>query len=261
MDYPAPSSRVAGRFPAGTRADEMCRYPSGLESWRTIETLAGRHPELLSSATRAGPQVQETLLTAARHPGVFLEFSSHRPRHMARARSGWAPLLHHSRGLARDRVLFGTSTWGNPVLVGDLADECPRCLCPGGHHGMALHQRCGNAGPQRRGRRAVRADDRRTHGLSRRRPARLHSDKVYDHLLCWLRGRGITHRSVPARASSPPPGWDAAAGPSAAEGPPAPPAPPLRAQGRTLPRLRRHSRSPHLLPPTRHMRSAPTRSP
>ncbi|NED19157.1 amidohydrolase family protein [Streptomyces sp. SID9913] len=99
-------------------------HPSGLGSWRTVEALAGRHRELLLVAGHAGwPDVRETLLTAARHPGVYLEFSSHRPRHMPKPGSGWEPLLHHARGLARDRVLFGTSTWVNPGPTGPLADE------------------------------------------------------------------------------------------------------------------------------------------
>ncbi|MGW2088262.1 amidohydrolase family protein [Streptomyces sp. NPDC001880] len=99
-------------------------YPSGLGSWRTVEALAGRHRGLLLVAGHAGwPDVQETLLTTARHPGVFLEFSSHRPRHMAKPGSGWEPLLHHARGMARGRVLFGTSTWVNPGPTGPLADE------------------------------------------------------------------------------------------------------------------------------------------
>lgn len=99
-------------------------HPSGLGSWRTVETLAGRHRALLLVAGHAGwPDVQEMLLTAARHPGVFLEFSSHRPRHMSKPGSGWEPLLHHARGMARDRVMFGTSTWVNPGPTGPLADE------------------------------------------------------------------------------------------------------------------------------------------
>ncbi|MER6641795.1 hypothetical protein [Streptomyces anulatus] len=57
------------------------------------------------------------LLTTARHPGVVLEFSSHRPRHMSKPGSGWEPLLHHAR------VVFGTSTWVNPGPTGPPADE------------------------------------------------------------------------------------------------------------------------------------------
>ncbi|MEU8439391.1 amidohydrolase family protein [Streptomyces microflavus] len=106
-------------------------HPSGLGSWRTVEALAGRHRELLLVAGHAGwPDVQEMLLTAARHPGVFLEFSSHRPRHMPKPGSGWEPLLHHARGMARDRVLFGTSTWVNPGPTGSLADELAALALP-----------------------------------------------------------------------------------------------------------------------------------
>ncbi|WP_234376986.1 amidohydrolase family protein [Streptomyces sp. TP-A0356] len=100
------------------------RRATGLGSWRTLETLAARHPGLILVAGHAGwPEVTETLLTAARHPHVYLEFSSHRPRRMADPGSGWSPLLHHARTLARERTLFGTSTWVNPVPVRRLADE------------------------------------------------------------------------------------------------------------------------------------------
>ncbi|MEI7030374.1 amidohydrolase family protein [Streptomyces pratensis] len=107
------------------------RHPTGLGSWRAIEALAGRHRELLLVAGHAGwPDVRETLLTAARHPGVHLEFSSHRPRHMPKPGSGWEPLLHHARGPARDRVLFGTSTWVNPHPTRALADEVAELPLP-----------------------------------------------------------------------------------------------------------------------------------
>ncbi len=98
--------------------------PTGIGSWRTLEALAARHPRLTLVAGHAGwPDVMETLLTAARHPRVYLEFSSHRARNMASPGSGWEPLLHHARTLARHRVLFGTSTWVNPLPVGVLAAE------------------------------------------------------------------------------------------------------------------------------------------
>lgn len=98
--------------------------PTGLGSWRLVETLARRHPRLVIVAGHAGwPDVMEMLLTAARHRNVYLEFSSHRARTMPALGSGWAPLLHHARSLARHRVMFGTSAWVNPQPVGALADE------------------------------------------------------------------------------------------------------------------------------------------
>ncbi|MDX3072644.1 amidohydrolase family protein [Streptomyces sp. NPDC088354] len=119
------------------------RYPTGLGSWRTVETLASRHQDLLLVAGHAGwPDVQDMLLTAARHPGVYLEFSSHRPRRMPAPGSGWAPLLHHATSLARHRVLFGTSTWVNPVPVAVLADELTALRLPSDVTAAWLH---GNA--------------------------------------------------------------------------------------------------------------------
>lgn len=98
--------------------------PTGLGSWRAVETIAARHPDLVLVCGHAGwPDVMDTLVTAARHRHVYLEFSSHRPRRMAAPGSGWLPLLHHATSLARHRVMFGTSTWVNPTPARTLADE------------------------------------------------------------------------------------------------------------------------------------------
>lgn len=101
-------------------------------------------------------------------------------------------------------------------------------------------------------------------GPRRRRPAKLHADKGYDHdhLRRWLRSRGIAHRIARKGTSSPLSDWDVTVGCREvrvlADRMPAI-APPLRAQGGTLPRLRRHSRGPYRLPPTDQVRRGSVR--
>lgn len=73
-------------LPSRFRDRVRVRVWAGIGSRRTLEA---RHPRLTLVAGHAGrPDVMETLLTAARHPRVYLEFSSHRARNMASPGSG-----------------------------------------------------------------------------------------------------------------------------------------------------------------------------
>lgn len=93
-------------------------------------------------------------------------------------------------------------------------------------------------------------------GPRRRRPGKLHADKGYDydHLRRWLRGRGIRHRIARKGVESSQRlgrhRWVVERTVSWLVGLPTP-TPPLRTQARALPRLRRHSRNPHMPPPPR----------
>ncbi|GGW76921.1 hypothetical protein GCM10010320_68700 [Streptomyces caelestis] len=95
-------------------------------------------------------------------------------------------------------------------------------------------------------------------GPRRRRPAKLHADKGYDydHLRKWLRERRIRHRiarkGIESSTRLGRHRWVVERTVLAGRMPKA--APTLRAKGRTLPGLRRHSRSPHQLPPTHQMK-------
>ena len=92
-------------------------------TWRHVDVLAARYPQLHIVVGHAGwPWIREMTTVVMRHPNVMLEISSHRPRSMGSAGSGWEPLLHGSRTLARS-VMFGTSTWVNPVPADVLAGE------------------------------------------------------------------------------------------------------------------------------------------
>lgn len=98
--------------------------PLDISSWRQLDLLAGRYPEISIVAGHAGwPWVLETISVASRHDNVFLEISSHRAKHMSARGSGWEPLLRFGPSSMRNKVLFGTSTWVNPVPVKTLAEE------------------------------------------------------------------------------------------------------------------------------------------
>ncbi|MDQ1295987.1 MAG: uncharacterized protein QG608_3874 [Actinomycetota bacterium] len=93
-------------------------------TWRHVDVLASRYPQLHVVVGHAGwPWIREMTTIAMRHPNVMLEISSHRPRTFGLAGSGWESLLFHGpRALARS-VMFGTSTWVNPVPIGVLVEE------------------------------------------------------------------------------------------------------------------------------------------
>lgn len=98
--------------------------PLDITTWKHVDTLASRHPELRIVAGHAGwPWVLETLLCAARHENVYLEISGHRPKRMTSPGFGWEPLVQLGASSLRHRILFGTATWLSPKPVNALADE------------------------------------------------------------------------------------------------------------------------------------------
>lgn len=98
--------------------------PIDLCTWRDIDRIAVAHPDLTIVAGHGGwPWVAQMVAVAQRHPGVYIEFSSHRPERMALPGSGWEPLLLHGRGAIRGKVLFGSGSVLHPVPVSRLVDE------------------------------------------------------------------------------------------------------------------------------------------
>jgi predicted TIM-barrel fold metal-dependent hydrolase len=84
------------------------------------------------------------LMIAARHENVLLEISSHRPKNMAHPGAGWEPLLYYGRGPSRHKIMFGTSTWVNPVPIATLAAEV-RALHRGDEEAVTQDWLHGNA--------------------------------------------------------------------------------------------------------------------
>ncbi|WP_165987595.1 amidohydrolase family protein [Streptomyces sp. YIM 98790] len=118
--------------------------PMDLCTWRDLDRIAGRHPELVLVAGHAGwPWMLETVAVAQRQPGVYIDLSTHRPRRMSRPGSGFAPLLAYGGTTVRRKVLFGTGgPWVHPVGVPELAAEVRALDLPQGAAEDWLH---GNA--------------------------------------------------------------------------------------------------------------------
>lgn len=100
------------------------RLPMDWCTWRHLDVIARRHPELVVIAGHGGwPWIIEMMALCQRHRNVYLEFSTHRPRHMARAGSGWEPLFAHGATTVRDKILFGGIEWIHGLTTGTLAAE------------------------------------------------------------------------------------------------------------------------------------------
>lgn len=78
---------------------------------RGIDRIASTFPDLKIVAVHAAwPWVLDMMVVAWRHPNVYVDISTHRPRHFVVPESGWGPLLHFGSRMLADRILFG-STW------------------------------------------------------------------------------------------------------------------------------------------------------
>jgi predicted TIM-barrel fold metal-dependent hydrolase len=98
--------------------------PLDITTWRHVDTLASRYPDLRIVCGHAGwPWVLETLLVAARHDNVYLDISGHRPSRMATPGFGWEPLITLGSSSLRHRILFGTCSWLSPQPANLLATE------------------------------------------------------------------------------------------------------------------------------------------
>ncbi|WP_414642519.1 amidohydrolase family protein, partial [Actinocrinis sp.] len=119
--------------------------PADISGGRQVDHLAARYPGMTVVAGHAGwPSVLDMLAVATRHENVLLEISSHRPKHIKRPGSGWEPLLYYGRGPSRRKIMFGTSTWVNPVPCATLVAEV-RALDLGDDGGVAEDWLRGNA--------------------------------------------------------------------------------------------------------------------
>ncbi|WP_436700620.1 amidohydrolase family protein [Nocardioides sp. BYT-33-1] len=103
--------------------------PMAISGPQAIDALAVRHPRLRIVLGHGGwPWVLDAVALLQRHPHVHLEFSSHHPRTMAAAGSGWEPLFLHGSRSVRDRVLFGSTSWTHgqgPAAVVAATAELP----------------------------------------------------------------------------------------------------------------------------------------
>jgi uncharacterized protein len=83
-----------------------------------LDDVAMSFPELKIVADCGGwPWVPELIGLARRHPNVYIDTSSHRPKHLATPGSGWEMLMQFGNTLLQDRVVFasGASDLGLPI--------------------------------------------------------------------------------------------------------------------------------------------------
>ncbi|HWW58439.1 MAG TPA: amidohydrolase family protein [Sphingopyxis sp.] len=98
--------------------------PLDISHVRNIDRVATAFPDLTILIGHGGwPWISDAVAIVQRHPNVHLELSSHSPRFMGRAGSGWEPLLAQARGALRGRILFGASAWVSRLGPADLAAQ------------------------------------------------------------------------------------------------------------------------------------------
>ena len=75
-----------------------------------IDNVAVRFPDLKIIAVHGGwPWTAEMVAVAWRHPNVYIDISGVRPRYIAKAGTGWEPLLSYGDNILQDKVLWGTA--------------------------------------------------------------------------------------------------------------------------------------------------------
>jgi len=92
--------------------------PMDLARPLNLDAVAMAFPELKIVADCGGwPWVPELVGLARRHPNVYINTSSHRPKHLATPGSGWEMLMQFGNTLLQDQVVFasGASDLGMPL--------------------------------------------------------------------------------------------------------------------------------------------------
>ena len=84
--------------------------PYDLGHPRHLDQICVDFPELTLIAGLGGwPWVNEMVALVRRHPNLYMDTSSHRPRHFATPGSGWEMMLQLGNTLVQDKVLTGLS--------------------------------------------------------------------------------------------------------------------------------------------------------
>jgi len=75
-----------------------------------IDEVMVEYPDLRVCASPPGwPWVHELIGVAWRHPNLFIGLLAVRPKLLAKAHSGYEPLLHYGRTILQDKMIFGSS--------------------------------------------------------------------------------------------------------------------------------------------------------
>ncbi len=81
-----------------------------------LDNVMVRYPELRAIASPPGwPWVQELIGVAWRHPNLWIGVLAVRPKLLAKAHSGYEPLLQYGRTILQDKMVFGSAFPMMPV--------------------------------------------------------------------------------------------------------------------------------------------------
>lgn len=76
-----------------------------------LDDVAARYPDLVLIAGHAGwPWITDMVAVAQRHPGVYIDVSAYRPKHLNTPGTGWEMLRYYMQRTLQTKVLYGT-TW------------------------------------------------------------------------------------------------------------------------------------------------------
>ena len=94
---------------------------------RHVDQVACDFPELRLIAGLGGwPWVNDMVGLLRRHPNLYADTASHRPKHFATPNSGWDMFLQYGNTLLQDKIMVGLSreTFGVPyeTLIGEYED-------------------------------------------------------------------------------------------------------------------------------------------
>ena len=96
--------------------------PYDLGHPRHLDQICVDFPELTLIAGLGGwPWVTDMVALIRRHPNLYMDTSSHRPKHFGTRGSGWEMLMQFGNTLCQDKVLTGLS-WGGGSAGGDSYD-------------------------------------------------------------------------------------------------------------------------------------------
>ncbi|MGC9445605.1 amidohydrolase family protein [Cereibacter johrii] len=90
--------------------------PMSLGRPEYLDNVMVRFPELRAVASPPGwPWVQELIGVAWRHPNLSIGILAVRPKLLAKAHSGYEPLLQYGRTLLKEKIIFGSAFPMMPV--------------------------------------------------------------------------------------------------------------------------------------------------
>jgi predicted TIM-barrel fold metal-dependent hydrolase len=126
---PASDRRYYPMYAKAVELDVPCRVystmnygtdrPYDLGHPRHLDQICVDFPELKLIAGLGGwPWVNDMVALIRRHPNLYMDTSSHRPKHFGTKGSGWEMLIQFGNTLCQDKVMTGLS-WGGGAAGND----------------------------------------------------------------------------------------------------------------------------------------------